>query len=56
MLARFQVALSFSLFVLGYLDSMIEFPLHVVQGLLKSDQMLLHRFDLRVLDSQLIVA
>jgi hypothetical protein len=55
-LTRLQVALSFSLFALGYLNSMVELSLHIVQGLLKLDQMLLHRLELRVLDSQLIVA
>jgi hypothetical protein len=35
---------------------MVELSLHIVQGLLKLDQMLLHRLELRVLDSQLIVA
>ena len=56
MLTRLQVALSFSLFALGFLDGMVELSLNIVQGLLKSDQMLLHRLDLRVPDSQLIVA
>ena len=55
-LTRLQVALSFSLFALGYLNSMVELSLHIVQGLLKLDQMLLHRLELRVLDCQLIVA
>ena len=56
MLTRLQVAFGFSLFALGYFDGMVELSLHIVQGLLKSDQMLIHRLNLCVSDSKLIVA